>query len=253
MAKKNEIGPEIDEKRLPCHIAIIMDGNGRWANRRRMPRSLGHRAGVEALKKVVEAVGDLGIPYLTVYAFSTENWKRPKEEINNLMHLLVEYLEAELNTLVKKNVKIRVLGDLSPFPPEVRQAVERSLKATENNQGLVLSIALNYGGRADILQAVKQVGLEVVQGKMSLDEITEANFGRFLYTKDLPDPDLLIRTAGEMRISNFLLWQLAYSELWFTDVFWPDFRKEHLMMAIAEYQKRERRFGDVKAANKGGG
>lgn len=205
------------------------------------------------MKKVVEAVGDLGIPYLTVYAFSTENWKRPKEEINNLMHLLVEYLEAELNTLVKKNVKIRVLGDLSPFPPEVRQAVERSLKATENNQGLVLSIALNYGGRADILQAVKQVGLEVVQGKMSLDEITEANFGRFLYTKDLPDPDLLIRTAGEMRISNFLLWQLAYSELWFTDVFWPDFRKEHLMMAIAEYQKRERRFGDVKAANKGGG
>lgn len=236
---------EIDLSRLPQHVAIIMDGNGRWAQKRGLPRSVGHRAGVESLRTAVKVCTNIGIKYLTVYAFSTENWKRPKEEVDTLMNLLVEYLEKEVAELNQQGVQIRAYGDLAGLPLAAQQALTRSINLTAKNNKLVLGLCLNYGGRAEIVQAVNQIAAEVKAGKIDPGSIDEEMIEKFLYTRDIPDPDLLIRPAGELRISNYLLWQLAYTEFWLTDVLWPDFREEHFLQAIVDYQKRERRFGGL--------
>ncbi|MDS1029089.1 isoprenyl transferase [Bacillota bacterium LX-D] len=231
---------------LPKHIAIIMDGNGRWAKKRGLPRSAGHRAGVESLRDIVKACSEMGISYLTVYAFSTENWKRPKEEVDILMDLLAEYLQKELINLHKKNIKINPIGELEDLPSKVKQKLEEAVNVTKQNTGLTLTIALNYGGRNEIINAVKLIGDQLLSGKLVLDDINDETFRTYLYTNSLPDPDLLIRPSGELRVSNFLLWQIAYTEFWITDIFWPDFRREHLYQAINDYNKRERRFGGLK-------
>ncbi|MGE5416630.1 MAG: isoprenyl transferase [Acidobacteriota bacterium] len=247
MAARSSKEPIIDHTRLPRHIAIIMDGNGRWAKKRLLPRQAGHRAGIEALRKTIEASGEMGISILTVYAFSTENWKRPQDEVSYLMNLLLEYLSNELQNLHEKNVQIRVIGDKSRLEMRIQAELGRSIELTRNNNGLILNIALNYGGRSEIIQAARAIALQVKDDQLDINDITEDCFDGFLYTKEMPDPDLLIRTAGEMRISNFLLWQIAYSEIWVTDVLWPDFDGKVLAQAVAEYQKRERRFGGVEA------
>lgn len=236
---------EIDINNLPKHIAIIMDGNGRWAKKRGLVRTIGHRAGIESVKKVIKASTELGIKYLTLYAFSTENWKRPVDEINALMNLLVEYLSKEINELAMNNIKINFIGDLSVLPEKCKREIEYAHNLTKNNKRLVLNIALNYGGRDEILKAVKKICKKIEIGELELSQITEETISDNLYTKDQPDPDLIIRTSGEKRLSNFLLWQAAYSELWFTDVLWPDFDKKHLIEAILYYQKRNRRFGAI--------
>ncbi|NLL18260.1 MAG: isoprenyl transferase [Clostridia bacterium] len=231
---------------IPTHIAIIMDGNGRWAQKRNLPRAAGHRKGVESLRAMVEACLELEVKILTVYAFSTENWKRPKEEVDILMNLLVEYLQKEINELDRQGVRISPIGEISRLPvPAVRQ-LEKAVKQTAANDRLILNIALNYGGRAEIVNAVKEVARLLVNGELAFEEITEEVISQHLATKDMPDPDLLIRPSGEYRISNFLLWQIAYTEFWITDVLWPDFRKEHLVEAIRAYQKRDRRFGGLR-------
>lgn len=235
----------IDCARIPEHIAIIMDGNGRWARKRHRPRPYGHRAGMEALRRIIEVCADLGVRILTVYAFSTENWKRPSEEVNFLMNLLVEYVNRELGALQDKNVRIRVLGMVEQLEPRIQQEIKRATRVTAENTGLVLNIALNYGGRAEIIEAARRAATLVSQGELTVDGIDEGTFSRLLFTEGLPDPDLLIRTAGEMRVSNFLLWQIAYTELWVTEVLWPDFSKDDLIRAIIDYQKRERRFGAI--------
>jgi undecaprenyl diphosphate synthase len=230
---------------LPRHIAVIMDGNGRWAKKRLMPRTMGHRAGMTALKRLVESVVELNIPYLTVFAFSTENWRRPWEEVDYLMNLLVEYLLKELQELHQNNVRINILGEYQSLPPRCRIELEDALQTTGNNSGLTFSIALNYGARHEILTAVKKVAARVASGELPAEGIDEAYFSSLLFTAGLPDPDLLIRTAGEMRISNFLLWQIAYTEIWVTDRLWPEFSREDLMRAIADYQRRDRRYGGL--------
>lgn len=230
---------------VPRHIAVIMDGNGRWAQKKFMPRTMGHRAGMTALKRLVESMVELNIPYLTVFAFSTENWRRPWEEVDYLMNLLVEYLLKELQELHKNNVRINILGDYRSLPQRCRMELEDALQTTRNNSGLTFSIALNYGARHEILTAVKKVAARAAAGQLQAEGIDEAFFSSLLFTADLPDPDLLIRTAGEMRISNFLLWQIAYTEIWVTDRLWPDFNKEDLMQAIADYQHRDRRYGGL--------
>ncbi|MGE5422446.1 MAG: isoprenyl transferase [Ignavibacteriales bacterium] len=250
MVRKKHNPDLIDPNKVPYHIAIIMDGNGRWANKRFMPRHAGHRAGIEALRRALEAVEEFGVSVLTVYAFSTENWKRPQEEVKHLMNLLLEYLANELKTLHEKNVKIRILGDQTGLNPEIRRELTKASKQTENNTKLILNIALNYGGRAEILMAAKRLADDVKAGKMLSEDITEQLFQEYLYTAGLGDPDLLIRTAGELRISNFLLWQIAYSEIWVTDVLWPDFNRDVMMSAIIDYQKRDRKFGDIKIDKK---
>ena len=232
-------------KPLPQHIAIIMDGNGRWAQKRGLPRAAGHRAGIEALKKIVECALDINIKYLSVYAFSTENWKRPKEEINILMDLIVEYIVKELNKLHEKGVKINSIGDLSQLPPETSKYIIAAQEKTYRNNKLILNVALNYGGRAEITNAVKDIAKHVSEGKLKIEEINEDIVSQYLYTKSQPDPDLMIRPSGEMRLSNFLLWQVAYSELWITNVMWPDFRPQHLLEAIYDFQNRNRRFGGL--------
>lgn len=237
--------PLIDPANLPRHIAVIMDGNGRWATARKLPRTAGHRAGMNALKELVNACGELGIPVLTVFAFSTENWKRPAEEVNFLMDLLIEYINKELDELNSKGVKIRVLGELGSLPVRVQEEITRAVKATAANEKLILNVALNYGGRREIILAVQEIGKRIRDGVLEPENIDEELFNHFLFTYQLPDPDLVIRPSGEMRISNFLLWQIAYAELWFSRVLWPDFTKEHLLQAIAEYQKRQRRFGGL--------
>ncbi|NLV91182.1 MAG: isoprenyl transferase [Firmicutes bacterium] len=234
-----------DKKQLPQHVAIIMDGNGRWATARGLVRSNGHRAGVEALKKTVREAHNLGIAYLTVYAFSTENWRRPQSEIDFLFYLLSEGLRTEIDELVGNDVKIRVLGDLTPLPESLQEAVAQAVKRTEGNDGLRLQIALNYGGRSEIVEACRRVCQKVLAGELNPDELTEEGFASFLYTAEIPDPDLVIRTGGEMRLSNFLLWQSAYSELVVTDLFWPDFDGAALRQAIDCYVRRERRFGGL--------
>ncbi|MGE5371325.1 MAG: isoprenyl transferase [Solirubrobacterales bacterium] len=244
MAKKKS-APVVDPSRIPKHIAIIMDGNGRWAQKRLLPRQAGHRAGIEALRRSIEMADELGVAVLTVYAFSTENWKRPQDEVGFLMSLVLEYMEAELAALDRKNVKIRILGDLDRFEPRIRAELENAVAATARNTGLVLNIALNYGGRAELLGAAQTIAQAVAAGTLQPDAITEETIQSCLYTAGLPDPDLMIRTAGEMRISNFLLWQLAYSEIWITDTLWPDFGREQLLQAIADYQQRDRRFGGL--------
>jgi len=229
--------------RLPRHIAIIMDGNGRWARRHRLHRIEGHRAGAAAAKEIVRACGKLGIQVLTLYAFSIENWGRPKAEVNALMMLLEEYIQKEAQELVAHNVQFRAIGRLQGLPASVQERLYETIGLTQGNNGLILNLALNYGGRSEIVDAVQAMILEIQRGSLKVEELDEETFDRFLYTAGLPDPDLLIRTSGEMRLSNFLLWQSAYAELWITPILWPDFTPEHLMEAIAAYQKRERRFG----------
>ncbi len=231
--------------RLPRHIAIIMDGNGRWALKRALPRSMGHRAGVEALRKIVKACSKLEIQVLTVYAFSTENWKRPKDEVGVLMKLLTEYLRKELLELHQNNVAIRTMGKINDLPLEAQHELLHAMESTRDNTGLILNLALNYGGRSEIIDAVKSLSKEVLSGKQRIEEINEQRFSEKLYTQGLPDPDLLIRTSGEMRLSNFLLWQLAYTEIVVVEELWPDFGQKSLVEAIKAYQKRDRRFGGI--------
>lgn len=241
-----ELYKVLDKNNLPGHIAIIMDGNGRWATRRGLPRAMGHRSGVESLREVVRLCSSLGINYLTVYAFSTENWKRPTEEVNILMDLLVEYLNKELLELHENNVRIKAIGQICELPPKTKEALNNAESYTESNTGLTLNLALNYGGRNEITDAVKRIAKKAVSGELDLDQINEKVVAEHLFTAGIPDPDLLIRPSGEQRISNFLLWQSAYSEFWFSSVLWPDFRKIHLLEAIVDYQRRHRRFGGLK-------
>ena len=237
----------VRKKPLPVHVAIIMDGNGRWAKKRGLHRVAGHRQGVETLRDVIKTSDDLGIKHLTIFAFSTENWKRPVSEVNALIDLLVEYLRKEVMELHSKNVKIVILGCLDAFHPSVRREIERAVELTKDNSGLNINIALKYGGRAEIIRAVKNIIQDVNDKKISPDDIDEKLFSSYLYTANIPDPDLLIRTSGELRISNFLLYQIAYTELVFTqpDVLWPDFNKKTYLEAIVEYQNRQRRYGGI--------
>ncbi|MBO8141024.1 MAG: isoprenyl transferase [Firmicutes bacterium] len=235
----------IDRKRLPVHVAIIMDGNGRWATRRSLPRVEGHRAGVSALRAAVEACGDLGIRYLTVYAFSTENWERPEEEVGFLMDLLLDVIDRELPRLTEHGVRLRIIGDPDRLPAAVRRKLEDAVKLRPDEERMTLCIALNYGGRSEIARAARLLARDVLQGRLRPEEIGESTFASYLYTAGLPDPDLIIRTGGEHRVSNFLLWQLAYAELWITPVYWPDFNRVHFFEAIVDYQRRQRRFGRV--------
>lgn len=235
----------IDQNRIPKHIAIIMDGNGRWAQQRGMPRTFGHRAGVEALRDTVKACSELGVRILTVYAFSTENWKRP-EEVNTLMNLLIEYLQKEIDDLHAQRVQVRFIGETDSLSAAVQKEIIHARKITDKNNGLLLNIAVNYGGRREIIHAVKQGYQDIASGKITLAEIDERLFSGYLYTAGLADPDLLIRPGGDYRISNYLLWQLAYTEFWFSDVLWPDFSRKDLLRAIYDYQCRDRRFGGLK-------
>lgn len=228
---------------LPQHIAVIMDGNGRWAKQRGAPRIIGHRNGTKAVREVTEGCAEMGISYLTLYAFSTENWSRPRKEVNGLMELLVSSLRKELNTLEENNVRLLTIGDTSHLPKRCRLELADTIEETADNTGLTLVLALNYSGRWDIVEATKKIVSKVSIGALAIEEIDESLFGSSLSTHGIPDPELLIRTSGELRISNFLLWQLAYSELYFTNVLWPDFRKHHLKEAIESYRHRERRFG----------
>lgn len=236
---------KIDKSKLPNHVAIIMDGNGRWAKKRLLPRTAGHKEGMERVKEIVEVAADIGIKYLSLYAFSTENWKRPEKEIKGLMNLLVQYLRSELNTLHKNNIKVQALGDISKLPSQPRMEVEKAIKKTKNNNKMILNIALNYGGRDEIIEATKKILKDIEMGKMDIEELNVNTFKEYLYTKNQPDPDLLIRPSGELRISNFLLYQIAYTEFCFYDIYWPDFREEHFYKAIIDYQKRDRRYGGI--------
>ena len=228
---------------LPQHVAIIMDGNGRWAKERRMPRIEGHRAGVGSVKDIVKACGQLDIPYLTLYAFSTENWKRPRTEVLLLMDLLLHYLKAELKELKENNVRLNAIGQLNALPKPVARQLHESMEELSGNDGLTLTLALSYSGRWDILRAVQTLALDVRRGTLSPEDITEEKFRSYLTTQSLPDPDLMIRTSGEMRLSNFLLWEMAYAEIHIGSVYWPEFRREQLYEALRDYFQRERRFG----------
>lgn len=243
---KHQIDDTIDLDKMPQHIAIIMDGNGRWAQKKGLPRAFGHRAGVESLREIVYTAIDINLKVLTVYAFSTENWKRPEDEVNLLMRLFSEYIDSEVDDMHRKNVQIRFIGNIDELASELRQKFEKTQMHTGGNTGLVLNLAVNYGGRAEIVRSVQIIGEKIAKGEMLPEEITEKSIHNNLYTAGLPDPDLLIRPSGDFRISNFLLWQSAYTEYWFTDIFWPDFKPNHLIEAIMKYQKRERRFGGLK-------
>jgi undecaprenyl diphosphate synthase len=237
--------PELDLTNLPRHVAIIMDGNGRWAKARRLPRLAGHRAGVEPVRESVRTCAELGIEVLTLYAFSVENWNRPKPEISGLMQILKDTLRRELAELDENGVRLRTIGRESDLPADVRRQLDETRHALEHNTGLTLNLALSYGGRAELVDAAAALVRDAVAGRISAEDIDETTLGRYLYTSELPDPDLLIRTSGELRVSNFLLWQIAYSEIWVTKDPWPDFRREHLITAIRDYQSRDRRFGRV--------
>lgn len=230
-------------KTIPNHLAIIMDGNGRWARAHNMPKLFGHKKGAETAKNIIKACIDLTIPYLTLYAFSCENWNRPQAEINDLMELLRIYLEDETETLNKNNVKLRIIGDISKLPLDVQKEILKCENLTKDNKAINVNIALSYGGRQEIVMAMQKIANEIFAGKLSIEEIDINKFSNYLYTTKIPDPDLLIRTSGEQRLSNFLLWQSAYTELFFTDTLWPDFTKEDLNDAIKEFQTRERRYG----------
>lgn len=232
-------------ERGPEHVAIIMDGNGRWAEARGLPRIMGHRAGMEAVRRVVRAAPSLGIKYLTLFAFSTENWRRPRLEVEGLFALLREYVEKETDDLKAQGVRVRFLGERENLPQTAGKVIERCEAETEGCTRLTLNIALNYGGRAEIVRAARALAFRAAGGELEPNDITAEVFAGELFTRGMPDPDLLIRTSGEMRLSNFLLWQLAYTELYFTDVLWPDFTQDHLAQAVAAYRKRERRFGGV--------
>jgi len=228
---------------LPSHIAVIMDGNGRWAKNKGAERIYGHRNAVKAVREITEGCAELGVKYLTLYAFSTENWNRPKQEVDALMQLLVSTIKDETPTLMKNNVRLRSIGNILDLPQSCQDELSEAMEATKYNNGLVLIIALSYSGRWEILEASKKIAMDVKNGLLEPEDIDSEVFSRYLDTKDIPDPELLIRTSGEMRISNFLLWQIAYTELFITETLWPDFRREHLYEAISAYQQRERRFG----------
>lgn len=234
---------KIDTTRLPKHIAIIMDGNGRWAKERGYDRIFGHQNGVTSVRETTETAAELGIEYLTLYAFSTENWSRPQAEVDALMELLIDTIEKETPTLTKNNVRLMAIGDLSRLPNNAGEKLQRCIAQTSQNTGLALVLALSYSSRWEITNALKSICKEVVDGKCNIDDINDNLINNHLTTKSIPDPDLLIRTSGEIRISNFLLWQIAYTELYFTETHWPAFRKENLYQAIYEFQQRERRFG----------
>lgn len=236
---------DLDYKRIPTHIAIIMDGNGRWAKKRGLPRVMGHRAGIKTVREIIKSCSELNVKILSLFAFSTENWRRPKEEVDALMDLLVLTIENELDELIGNNIIIKTIGDKGGLPKYVQKKVIEAEEKTKKNTGMIVNVALNYGGRKEIVDGVKEICKKVINNEISINDIDEHLFSQMLYTKGLPDPDLLIRPSGELRLSNFLLWQNAYTELWFTPVFWPDFTKEHLISAIKDYQKRDRRFGNV--------
>jgi undecaprenyl diphosphate synthase len=233
---------QVNFDQLPAHIAIIMDGNGRWAAHRQLPRVEGHRAGIDSVRDVVETSARLGIDVLTLYAFSVENWKRPRTEVNMLMALLKRYIRLELGTLLRNNIRFRVIGRPGELAPDVQAELELGIRKTAHSTGMLFNIALNYGGRAEIVDAARRA---IATGVAAAD-LDENRFSEFLYTAGQPDPDLLIRTSGEMRVSNFLLWQIAYAEIWVTDTLWPDFRRRDLLTAIRDYQKRDRRYGGIK-------
>jgi undecaprenyl diphosphate synthase len=234
---------ELDPHNIPKHVAIIMDGNGRWAKQRAMPRVAGHRAGMKTVKEITKAADEIGVQVLTLYAFSTENWKRPAQEVEFLMRLPQEYLATELEELIERNVQVRMVGYEENLPDYTLQAIREAREKTGHNTGLILNFALNYGSRAEMISAVKQIAQEAKEGKLDIEQIDETMFSSYLTTRGLPDPDLLIRTSGELRLSNFMLWQLAYSEFWFSDVYWPDFSRKHFYEAIKAYQQRNRRYG----------
>jgi undecaprenyl diphosphate synthase len=240
-----ELKEKIDKKRIPVHVAVIMDGNGRWARQQGKSRVVGHQHGVTAVREVTEAAAETGVKYLTLFAFSTENWQRPREEVNALMSLLVNTLESEIETLMKNNIALRAIGNLASLPGDVRENLMRTVEKTSGNNGMKLVLALSYSARWEITHAARQIALAVKKGELDPDSIDEERFAAYLQTKDIPDPDILIRTSGEYRISNFLLWQIAYTELYFTRKLWPDIRKEDLYEAIVDYQQRERRFGRI--------
>jgi undecaprenyl diphosphate synthase len=230
---------------IPNHVAIIMDGNGRWAEKRGLPRIAGHQAGVKTVNKIVKFAVEAKIQILTLYAFSTENWNRPKSEIDFILKLPKEFLHIYLPGLIDNNVRINVIGDISSLPKHTQDAVQYAIEKTKKNDGLLLNFALNYGSRSEIMRAIKQIMTDIDGSKLSIDSIDEKVFSEYLYTQNLTDPDLLIRTSGEQRLSNFLLWQLAYTEFWFTDVLWPDFNEEVFGQALDEYQHRKRRYGGI--------
>ena len=240
-----DLKDKIDKKNLPQHIAVIMDGNGRWAQKKGNQRIFGHKNGVKAVRDTVEGAAELGINFLTLYAFSTENWNRPKQEVNALMSLLITTINSETDTLIKNNVRLLTIGDIDGLPKNVSAKLKDLINQTANNNGLSLILALNYSARWEIVNAVKEIIAENRQNPIDVGSINNEFFERYLNTKDIPDPDLLVRTSGEYRISNFLIWQMAYSELYFTEVLWPDFRRNDLYEAIVDYQKRERRFGKI--------
>ena len=233
---------QVNFEQLPSHIAIIMDGNGRWAAQRNLLRVEGHRAGIDSVRDVVETSARLGIGVLTLYAFSVENWKRPRAEVNTLMMLLKRYIRLELSTLLQNNIRFRVIGRAEELAPDVQHELEVGIRQTAGNTGMLFNIALNYGGRAEIVDAARRA----IASGVAADDLDERRFGELLYTAGQPDPDLLIRTSGELRVSNFLLWQIAYSEIWVTETLWPDFRRRDLLEAIVAYQKRDRRYGGIK-------
>ena len=235
---------QINFERLPAHVAVIMDGNGRWAAQRHLPRVEGHRAGIEAVRDTVETAARLGIGVLTLYAFSVENWKRPVTEVSTLMLLLKRYLRSELNTLLRNNIRFRVIGRMEELAPDIQDELNVAMERTSRNGGMIFNIALNYGGRAEIVDAARRA----IEAGVPAHELDEARFAGFLYTAGQPDPDLLIRTSGEMRVSNYLLWQIAYAEIYVTETLWPDFRRRHLLEAVLAYQKRERRYGGISSS-----
>ena len=237
----------LNKDAIPRHVAIIMDGNGRWAQKRHLPRTAGHSKGVQVVEQIVEVAVELGIEVLTLYAFSTENWSRPKIEVNMLLRTLRHFLKIKINKLLRNGVQLRVMGETDKFSQSIRALLKDTQQQTQHNSRMILNLALNYGSRGEIIHAVRTIATQVAQGSLNAEALNEDTFSKFLYTKDLPDPDLLIRTSGEMRISNFMLWQLSYAELYFCNKLWPDFNKADFKEAIREYQARERRFGGVDA------
>lgn len=244
-SKHDKIEKQIDLENLPKHIAIIMDGNGRWAKNRFLPRTAGHITGAEKVRDAVEACLDLNIPFLTLYAFSKENWKRPKKEVETLMQLLSKYLKKETAELDKNGVKINIIGDIEELPESVKLELKKSIEKTKDNTSLTFNLALNYGSRQEIVKAFKDMHIDIEEGKLDIADIDESTISDYLYTKGQPDPDLIIRTSGEERISNFLLYQIAYSEFDFIDVLWPDFKKDDLYKSIIKFQQRSRRYGGI--------
>jgi undecaprenyl diphosphate synthase len=243
--KSESLQTKISLHKVPHHVAIIMDGNGRWAKKRGLPRIAGHHSGMKAVKKITIAADEIGVKILTLYAFSTENWSRPRDEVDYLMKLPQQFLLLELNELIEKNVQVRVIGWREGLPEYTLEALDEAVERTKNNTGLILNFALNYGSRKEMLEGMKRMTLDIQEGKFQLEQLDDELFSSYLQTDELPDPDLLIRTSGEQRLSNFMLWQLAYTELYFTACYWPDFSKEHFFQAIEQYQLRIRRYGGL--------